>query len=361
MLKNKLQITIVTYNRDTYLSRTLETFTGENSPVRNFDILVLDNNSTDNTATIVKKYTQKHPNISYIKNTHNVGANANIAKAFEYNTKDYLWVVADDDVYDWSYWSELESAVKNHEKAIVISRMDLPDKNNVGKIFHQCAFVSACIFHKSLIDDTVMRNIYDNVYTMFPHLIPLVQFVNEGGTVCVLDHQIIKHGSYDDKQARDVFKEDLFVRGANIKKIWRKSRTMQFSTGFAIAMSNLKDQNLKHEAIRLQMQTQSWQHGTRSQKKAINDLIHLYNNKNDLTQLIDIYLALDDKHARKMGKYIVSKFRVSEILPSLFIKIIPSRYTIKYFMYKFLLPLTFGRTRGTVLQKYQKYDRIVHR
>ncbi len=361
MLKNKLQITIITFNRESYLSRTLATFTEEKSPVRNFDILVLDNNSTDNTAAVVKEYAKKYPNISYIKNNYNVGANANIVKAFEYNTKEYLWVVADDDVYDWSYWSELERAIENHEKAIVISRMDLPDKNNIGKIFHQCAFVSACIFHKSLIDDTVMRNMYDNVYSMFPHLIPLVQYVNNEGSICVLDHQIIKHGIYENKQAQDIFKEDIFARGAVLQKLWRKSRTMQFPTGFAIALSNLKDEKLKQDAVRLQMKTQNWPQGIKSQRKVLEELILFYNNKEDLTQLLDIYLALDKDHARIMAKYIISKFSIREILSALAVKTNPAKYKIKYFIYKFMLPFTFGKLHEKVLQKYQKYNQRIHK
>ena len=35
----------------------------DSSPVKDYDLLVIDNNSTDNTANIVTEFIQKHPNI----------------------------------------------------------------------------------------------------------------------------------------------------------------------------------------------------------------------------------------------------------------------------------------------------------
>ena len=318
-VKDKLQITIITYNRAKYLKRTLSDFTSINSPVRDYSILILDNNSSDETEKVVREFQQNYANISYIKNNKNVGANANITKAFEYNKKNYLWVVADDDVYYWSNWTELEQAIENNEKVIVISRMDLPDKykNNIAKILHQCTFVSGFICHESLIDDTVMRNMYDNVYCMFPHLIPLVTYVNNGGNFYVLDKGIIKHGSYENMCSDDMKKEDIFARGAKLDGLWRKSRTMQFGVGFAIALSNLKDEELKHEAIKLQMETQHWQNGLRKQQDVLTSFMNYYNNPKDLTQLVDLYLNLDSQNAKYIGKYIVKMFGtniISEII-----------------------------------------------
>ena len=357
-IKDKLQIVIITYNRAEYLKRTLDDFTNRTSPIREFDILILDNHSNDNTSEVVESYSSKFQNINYIKNNHNVGANANIAKAFEYNQKEYLWIVADDDVYDWSCWDEVEQAIVNNEKAIVISRMDLQEqyKNNIGKVLHQCAFTSACIFHSSLINDTVMRNIYDNVYCMFPHLVPLVTHINNGGNFYVLNNSIVKHGSYENKSSDDVKKEDVFARGAKLEELWRKSRTMQFYTGFAIALSNLKDEKLKHEAIKIQMETQNWQNGILKQKQVLKKLINLYNNPNDITQLADIYLNIDKKNSQFVGKYIVSKFDLNVILNGIIIKYFHiNKYIIKCCIYRFLKSITFGQHRKKMKEKYEKY------
>ena len=49
MLKNKLEIIIPTYNRQHLLANTLTQLLDDKSPIKDLNILVLDNNSSDNT------------------------------------------------------------------------------------------------------------------------------------------------------------------------------------------------------------------------------------------------------------------------------------------------------------------------
>ena len=67
-IKNKLQIIIITYNRAEKLNKTLIQLLENDSPVKEYNILILDNNSTDNTSDLVKKFQIQHKNLSYIKN-----------------------------------------------------------------------------------------------------------------------------------------------------------------------------------------------------------------------------------------------------------------------------------------------------
>ena len=60
-----------------------------NQTFSDIEIICIDNNSTDKTEDVVRRFQAKHPNVSYIKNNKNVGANANITKAFEYNKKEF--------------------------------------------------------------------------------------------------------------------------------------------------------------------------------------------------------------------------------------------------------------------------------
>lgn len=307
MIKDKLQIVIITYNRSQYLERTLNEFFAEASPVKEYDIVVLNNNSTDDTINILEKYEKRYSNLSHITNNYNVGANANIVKAFELNSKDYVWVVADDDCYDWENWAELERAIDEKENAIIISRMDLPEqyKNSNAKILHQASFISAVVFSKKLFNDTVFRNLYDNIYTMFPHLIPLVNLLNNYGKFYVLDKSIVKHGTYEDMQADDIYDEDWCVRGAVLSDVYRKSKTMSFEVGFAIALSGLKDSKLKNEAIRLQMETQVWRKKIYKQKNVIYKILrNRYYSKEDITQLLDLYLNVDDRNGKIIKRFI---------------------------------------------------------
>lgn len=61
----RVYIIIPAYNEEKYLSATLDSLINQTVPASN--IIIADDNSTDNTATICKSYVEKHPNISYIK------------------------------------------------------------------------------------------------------------------------------------------------------------------------------------------------------------------------------------------------------------------------------------------------------
>ena len=85
MLKNKLEIFVITYNRAEKLKSTLEKLADNRSPVRNFDVKILDNASTDNTENICHEFVQKHPNFTYVRNKINVGIKTFSIKPYIYS------------------------------------------------------------------------------------------------------------------------------------------------------------------------------------------------------------------------------------------------------------------------------------
>jgi glycosyltransferase involved in cell wall biosynthesis len=310
--REKLQITIVTFNRARHLAQTLATFTAPDSPVRDHDILVLDNASTDETGELVTRLQAAFPRLSYQRNPHNVGALANIAKAFEGNRKEHLWIVADDDVYDWSAWPEVEAAIAQGEPAILISRMELPAAGPVhpGQLLHQAALISACIFSRSLLNATVFRNLYDQLHTMFPHLIPLVQHLNDGGRLHVIRGQIVQHGSYVNQTAEDI----SWSRGVEEGKLYRKSLTMSFEVGFAIAISHLRDERLRQETLEWLLVNLDARRRPRSVPQVLGWQIRNYAAREDLGQLVDLYVNIGPRHRTQLAHGILGHFSVPLLL-----------------------------------------------
>ena len=113
-IEDKLEIVIPTFNRCEKLGITFSYLLGENSPVKNCDITILDNCSTDDTPNLVKKIAEKHPNVRYRRNGRNIGAIQNVEKTFEIARKQYLWSLGDDDTYDWRHWSEVKKAIEDN-------------------------------------------------------------------------------------------------------------------------------------------------------------------------------------------------------------------------------------------------------
>lgn len=58
-----LSIVIATFNRPAYLLRTLESLAGQTLPAQEFEILVVNNNSTDDTPAVFAGFARQHPEL----------------------------------------------------------------------------------------------------------------------------------------------------------------------------------------------------------------------------------------------------------------------------------------------------------
>ena len=247
MIKDKLQIFLVTYNRADKLEKTFEQIFAPNSPIKDFDISVLDNNSTDGTVEIIKKYQQRFKNLKHLRHRRNIGANANIARAYEEANKDYVWILSDDDNYDFSNWSEVEAAVIRGEELIMVSKYALAKPTyELIHIVIQATFNPAVILSTKLLDDTTLRNMYDNIYTMYVQLVPVVMALNDGKQVYVLNGEAIVHNGddYGSKNAA-FFHDPNYHRGANADKMWFRSATMSQPVGLSNSLEPLKIKEVK--------------------------------------------------------------------------------------------------------------------
>ena len=67
-------VAIPTYNRADFLRQTLAGLVTQQFPRDHFEILVLDNNSTDHTRAVVAEFASAHPAPRYLLETHQVHA-----------------------------------------------------------------------------------------------------------------------------------------------------------------------------------------------------------------------------------------------------------------------------------------------
>ncbi len=294
-IREKLQIILITYNRANKVQKVLEQFFYKDSPVYDYDFLVLDNNSTDNTKEIVEQFAQTHPNVKYRKNKYNLGISGNIAKAMEIADKDYVWIIGDDDIYDFSNWKEVENAINNNEKIICVARYALPDKykNNPAYQLLQLTFITGGIYSTKLFNDTIIKNVFDNIYTIFPHICPTVQFINDNGKIYVVHKAISDNGM-------DMATTDYsYIRGTDAEQVYIRTKTLSWIVGYCNVISKLKDRTLKEHAIDIAI---PHEHIYQNYENFYNHIKTAYHDNETFMQFIDIYSNIGENHKQRLKK-----------------------------------------------------------
>lgn len=190
-MQKKLEIIIVTYNRKEHLQNTFNQIFADNSPIKNLPITILDNKSTDGTSDLIQEYVKKFPNIKHVIHNRNIGGNANITRAFEIAKAKYVWILCDDDEYNWQNWAEVEDAMAKDYDAIVVANYVNP-KKNLACLVKQLTFVPAAIYKTENITATTMVNAEFNLSNMFAQLALPCHLINTDKTFYICDGWSVK-------------------------------------------------------------------------------------------------------------------------------------------------------------------------
>ena len=234
-MKRDLEIILITYNRKEHLQNTFNQIFADNSPIKNMPITILDNKSTDGSSELIQEYCKICHNIKHIIHNRNIGGNANIARAFELAKQKYVWILCDDDEYDWSHWQEVEQAMAEDYDAIVVANYVNPYKN-IAQLVKQLTFVPAGIYKTENITSTVMVNAEFNLSNMFAQLAIVCNLINEQKRICICENWIVKmvpNGC-----------EETYVRGLDDNKHPLMAE-MLWPVGFVNSMQMIKDKKIK--------------------------------------------------------------------------------------------------------------------
>ncbi len=106
--KTKISICIPTFNRCDLLEKTLKSAIFQTR--KPYEIIVVDNHSTDNTKEVVEKY--KKYKIKYYRNRKNLGIVGNWNKCIDYSTGNYISILHSDDLISpnwYEVWDKIIS------------------------------------------------------------------------------------------------------------------------------------------------------------------------------------------------------------------------------------------------------------
>lgn len=117
-MSQKVSILIPTYNSSKYIEECL--YSVVNQDYENLEIIVVDNESTDNTVELIKKFSNQHPNfiIDSAPNIYKNSSKEPIEKAYEIMTGEYFTIIDSDDFIKSDYVSNNMRFINNSSEKI---------------------------------------------------------------------------------------------------------------------------------------------------------------------------------------------------------------------------------------------------
>lgn len=119
-MKYSVSIIIIAFNTVDYIKYCLDSVFSQN--FKDFEVIIVDNASTDGTATIIKNYIAEKQNVVFLQNDKNLGGaaagNIGIKKA----RGEYVFIMDSDDIMPSDTLKTLYHCAKSHSSDIVIGR-----------------------------------------------------------------------------------------------------------------------------------------------------------------------------------------------------------------------------------------------
>lgn len=149
MANPKVSVLIPAYNYAHYLSEAIDSVLGQT--YKNFELIVVDNCSTDNTEEIVNNYAKHDTRIKFVRNQENIGMYRNYNQALLLATGDYIKFLNADDKFEPTLLEKFVNILENDTTISVVTscRQYFGSKNDVlippfkGKVESTTAILSS--------------------------------------------------------------------------------------------------------------------------------------------------------------------------------------------------------------------------
>jgi len=162
-----ISIVLATYNGEKYIKEQLESII--NQSFKDFEILILDDKSEDNTLEIIKDYENKYNFIRVIQNKKRVGVIKNFEKGISLTNGDFIALSDQDDIWEKDKLLVQYNAIKKYKiPAMVHSDLSIINEKGEkicnsffkkkGYFFPKKKSVDILISRSGVMGNTIMFN-----------------------------------------------------------------------------------------------------------------------------------------------------------------------------------------------------------
>lgn len=128
-MSDLISIVLPVYNGERFLRASIDSVIAQT--YRNWELLVVDDCSTDSTAAIVDEYVQRDPRIKYFRNEVNLRLPRNLNRGFSLARGDYLTWTSDDNVFRPTALEKMYNALKaDPEAQFAYASCDITDEED---------------------------------------------------------------------------------------------------------------------------------------------------------------------------------------------------------------------------------------
>ena len=209
--KIRLSIIIPTYNRNKILAKNINHLLPQLN--ESCELVILDNCNKEKVEVTLVNILNNYKSVKVVRNTVNIGGNANVMRAFEYGEGEYLWILGDDDKVKGDSISLIFKYIDDFPDAIFFNfnsiaeghhkRLDNKISKNLDEFLEsvdtlgQLIFISTNIYKTSHFKDSYrIANLY--LYTNMPQFIIVIMSLSYKDNMTVISKdQIVDINNFE--------------------------------------------------------------------------------------------------------------------------------------------------------------------
>lgn len=107
-----ISIALTTYNGEKYLSQQIDSILAQS--IKNFELIICDDKSTDDTVKIIKQYISEDSRIKLYVNEKNLGFKKNFEKALSLCNGEFIALCDQDDIWEINHLEILFNNIENN-------------------------------------------------------------------------------------------------------------------------------------------------------------------------------------------------------------------------------------------------------
>ena len=136
-----------TFNSEEFLHQTIDSVLDQS--YKNWELILVDDFSTDTTVQLINTYLEKHPNISLIQNTTNQGAGVSRNKGINAGKGDFIAFLDADDLWKPNKLEVQINLMTKNNLDVCFSSYDLIDEDGI-KLFKRVKALPELTYKKLL-------------------------------------------------------------------------------------------------------------------------------------------------------------------------------------------------------------------